>query len=154
LSRFSGASCVEIAAPAAACFGLVCDTPRTPQWHEAIAAVEILERNGEGRTSLVRASIDALVTRVEVNLRLSYQEPLVVHMRRESGDLRDLTVTWTFEELADGRTRAGFQTEFDPGRVLSLLAKGPVLTRLRTLLAEQPPAGLKSAIERDWRRAA
>ncbi len=149
MSRFSGASCVEIAAPAAACFRLVCDTPRTPQWHQAIAAVEILECDRDGRSSLVRASIDALVTTVDVDLRLSYQEPGVVHMRRESGDLRELTATWTFEDLGGGHTRAGFETEFDPGRVLSLLARGPVVARLNALLAEQPPAGLKWAIEGD-----
>jgi hypothetical protein len=48
---------------------------------------------------------------------------------------------------ADGRTHAGFQTEFDPGRVLSLLAKGPIVGTLESLLARQPPAGLKLAVE-------
>ena len=147
MSRFSGSSCVEVAAPALACFELVCDTPRTPEWHQAIADVEILERDAEERTSLVTARIDALVAKVEVNLRLSYESPCVVHMSRESGDLRDLTATWTFEELAHGRTRAAFHTDFDPGRLLSMLAKGPVIARLRTLLAEQPTAGLRQAVE-------
>ncbi len=147
MSDFGGESSVEIAAPAAVCFELVCDTPRTPDWHQAIAAVEVLERDGDGRTSLVRARIDALVTRVQVDLRLSYEEHRTVHMRRESGDLSDLTVTWTFEDLGDGRTQAGFQTQFDPGRMLSLLAKGPVVARLDALLAKQPPEGLKRAVE-------
>ncbi len=149
MSRFSGSSSVDVAAPAAVCFELVCDTPRTPQWHHAITAVEVLDRDADGRTSLVRAKVDALVVGVEVILRLSYEEPRVVHMSRESGDLRDLTVTWTFEDLGDGLTRAGFQTEFDPGRILSMLARGPVVAQLHTRLAEQPPAGLKRAIERD-----
>ncbi len=138
---------MEIAAPVAVCFQWVCDTPRTPEWHQAIAAVEVLERNDEGRTSLVRVRIDAMVTQVELNLRLSYEEPRVLHMRRESGDLRHLTATWEFEELGDMRTHASFQTEFDPGRVLSLLAKGPIVGRLEALLAKQPPGGLKQAIE-------
>jgi ribosome-associated toxin RatA of RatAB toxin-antitoxin module len=147
VSRFSGASCAEIAASASACFELVCDTPRTPQWHQAIAAVQVLERDADGRTSLVRASIDALVAKVDVDLRLSYEEPHAVHMRRESGELRDLTVTWTFQELGPGLTRAAFETEFDPGRVLSLFARGPVVAQLNARLAEQPPAGLKGALE-------
>ena len=147
MSRFSGASYVDIAAPATACFGLVCETPRTPDWHQAITAVEILERDSDGRSTLVKASIEALVRRVEVNLRLSYQPPRLVHMRRESGDQRQLTATWTIEELADGHTRAAFQAEFDPGRALSLLAKGPLVPRLTTLLADQPPIGLKRALE-------
>ena len=118
-----------------------------------IVAVEILEIDVDGRTSLVRASVDALVTNVELTLRLSYQEPRIVHMRRESGDLRDLAATWTFEDLGDGLTRAGFQTEFDPGRVLSMLARGPLVAQLRARLAEQPPVGLKRAIEGDRGRA-
>ncbi len=147
MSDFGGECSVEIAAPAAVCFELVCDTPRTPDWHQAITAVEVLERDDDGRTSLVRARIDALVTRVQVELRLSYEEHRTVHMRRESGDLSNLTATWTFEDLGDGRTQAGFQTQFDPGRMLSLLAKGPVVARLENLLAKQPPEGLKRAVE-------
>ena len=149
MSRFSGSSCVDVGAPAAVCFELVCDTPRTPQWHQAITAVEVLDRDADGRTSLVRTKVDALVVGVEVILRLSYEEPRIVHMSRESGDLRDLAVTWTFEEVGEGLTRAGFETEFDPGRVLSTLARGPLVAQLRARLAEQPPAGLKRAIEGD-----
>jgi ribosome-associated toxin RatA of RatAB toxin-antitoxin module len=147
VTRFGGASSSEIGAPVAVCFDLVCDTVRTPDWHQAIAAVEILECDGDGRASLVRTSIDALVARVEVDLCFTYVEQRALHMRRESGDLKDLTVAWTFEELEDGRTHAGFQTEFDPGRVLSLLARGPIVGRLEGLLARQPPVGLKQAVE-------
>ncbi len=147
MTRFAGASYVEVQAPPAACFQLVCDTPRTPEWHQAIAGVEVLARDPDQRTSLVRARIDALITKVEVELRLSYEEPRAVHMRRVSGELRELTATWSFEDLGDGRTRAAFETEFDPGRVLSMLARGPVVAQLRRLLAEQPPSGLKQALE-------
>jgi ribosome-associated toxin RatA of RatAB toxin-antitoxin module len=147
VSRFGGASSAEIAAPVAACFELVCDTLRTPEWHRAVMATVILERDGERRTSLVRTSIDAIVTQVAVDLRLSYDGQRALHMERESGDLRDLTVTWTFEDLGGGRTQANFQTEFDPGRVLSILATGPVVRRLEAHLAEQPPDGLRQAVE-------
>jgi ribosome-associated toxin RatA of RatAB toxin-antitoxin module len=147
MSRFGGASSAEIGAPSVACFEMVCDTPRTPEWQEAIAAVEVLERDRDGRTSLVRTSIDAIVTQVEVNLRVTYEEGRSLHMERASGDLKHLTVTWTFEDLGDSRTHASFQIEFDPGRVLSLLARGPVLGRLEALLTGQPPEGLKRAVE-------
>jgi len=131
----------------AACFELVCDTLRTPEWHRAVTATLILERDGEGRTSLVRTSIDAIVTQVTVDLRVSYDGQRALYMERESGDLRDLTARWVFEDLGDGRTRAIFQTAFDPGRVLSLLATGPVVRRLEAHLAEQPPDGLRRAVE-------
>jgi hypothetical protein len=68
-------------------------------------------------------------------------------MQRESGDLRHLVVSWTFQELPAGRTQADFRIDVDPGRLLSVLAKGPVVARLEALLAEQPPEGLKRAVE-------
>jgi len=147
MSRFGGASSAEVAASPAACFQLVCDTARTPDWQQAVAAVEVLERDRDGRTSLVRTSIDALVARVHVDLRITYEHDRALHMERESGDLRHLVVNWTFQELPAGRTRAHFDIDFDPGRVLSLLAKGPVVARLEALLAGQPPVGLKRAVE-------
>jgi ribosome-associated toxin RatA of RatAB toxin-antitoxin module len=147
VSRFGGRSSAEIAAPAAVCFEVVCDTPRTPEWHRAVRATEVLARDGEGRPSRVRTSIDAIVTQVAVDLRLTYDEQRAVYMEREAGDLRELTVTWTFEDLGGGRTRASFQTEFDPGRGLSLLARGPIVRRLEALLAAQPPQGLRQVVE-------
>ena len=147
MTRFGGQSSARLAAPPAACFQVVCDTPRTPEWHQAIAGVEVLETDGGGRTSLVRARIDALIARVQVDLRLTYEQERSLHMRRESGDLRDLTVIWTFEDLGEQGTLACFQIDFDPGRALSLLARGPVVARLEALLAEQPPEGLRRALE-------
>jgi len=151
MTRFAGASTAVIDATATTCFEAVCDTPSTPDWHQAIRAVEILERNNEGRTSLVRVNIDAMVTTVNVLLRLSYDEPHTITMEREAGDLRHLTVRWTFQEIGDGRSQASFETEFDPGRVLSAFAKGPIYARLQQLLAEQPPAGLKTHLEQRQR---
>ena len=147
MTRFGGESSVEVAAPAAACFELVCDTPRTPEWQRAIRAVEVLELDSAGRTSLVRARIDPLVAQIELDLRLSYEEPRRLHMWRERGDLKDLTAAWTFEELSDDRTRVAFETEFDPGRVMSALARGPLIAKLEKLLAVQPTRGLREALE-------
>lgn len=147
MSRFGGQSSAQVAAPAAACFQLVCDTPRTPEWQQAIAAVEVLESDRDGRASLVRARIDALIARVELDLRLTYEQERSLHMRRVSGDLRDLTAIWTFEDLGERGTLACFEIDFDPGRALSLLARGPVEARLRSLLAEQPPEGLRRLLE-------
>ncbi len=126
---------------------MVCDTKRTPEWQKAVAAMEVLERSDDGRAALVKTSIDALVARVTVDLRFTYEHPHRIHMERESGDLKRVTVDWMFEDLGDGRTKASFATEFDPGRVLSLLAKGPVVGKLEALLAAQPPEGLKEVLE-------
>lgn len=147
MSSFEGASAAEIRAPAAACYELACDARLTPSWHRAITAVEILEQEEGGRASLGRARIDALLTTLEVDLALSYTGDRQIHMSRMAGDLRRCAATWTFEELGEERTRAGFQAEFDPGRTLSLLGRGPVRARLEHLLFKQPPLGLRLAVE-------
>ncbi len=137
---------MEIEASALSCFAVVCDTERTPQWHQVVAAAEVLERDSKGRASLVRTTLDAMIARVRVDLRFTYEEPRAIRIERESGDLRSMTATWSFEELGDGRTLARYETFFDPGRVLSMLAKGPMVARVEELVTQQPPRGLKQAL--------
>jgi ribosome-associated toxin RatA of RatAB toxin-antitoxin module len=147
MTRFEGSSSAQIAVPLAECFALVCDYPRTPEWHKVVQAVEVLDRDEAGRARLVSTKLDAMVAQVQVRLLFTYEGERALHMRRVSGDLKDLSVSWTFEELGSGGTLAHFRTEFDPGRLLSLLARGPVIERLQELLALQPPEGLKQALE-------
>ncbi len=137
---------MEIDAPPTSCFAVVCDTERTPEWHEVVTDAEILERDRQGRASLVRTTLDAKIARVRVDLRFRYREPSEIRIERESGDLRSMTSTWRFEELGDNRTLARYETVFDPGRALSMLARGPIVTRLEELVAQQPPHGLKQAM--------
>ncbi len=142
---------MEIDASPLSCFAVVCDTERTPEWHEVVAAAEILERDSRGRASLVRTTLDALIARVRVDLRFTYEEPHAIRIERESGDLRTMTACWIFEELGDGRTLAHYETFFDPGRMLSMLAKGPIAGRIEDLVTQQPPRGLKQAMSRATR---
>lgn len=147
MTRFEGFSTAEIAAPPSDCFALVCDCARTPEWHKVVRAVEVLERSADGRALLVNTRLDAVVAQVQTRLQFTYEDEHALHMRHAGGDLKDLSVRWTFEDVGGGSTLARFETEFDPGRVLSLLARGPVVERLQELLALQPPKGLKQALE-------
>ncbi len=149
MTEFGGAAAVEIDAPPLSCFAVVCDTERTPEWHEVVAVAEILERDAAGRASLVRATLDAMIARVRVDLRFTYREPLQIRIEREAGDLRSMSATWIFEEIGDGRTLARYETAFDPGRALSMLARGPIVGRIEELIAQQPPRGLKQAMSQD-----
>jgi ribosome-associated toxin RatA of RatAB toxin-antitoxin module len=147
MGTFGGEHTVEIAAPIEDCFAAVCDIEHTPDWHPAIAAAETLDADADGRASLVQTSIDAMVAKVKVKIRFTYEEPTRVHIERESGDLKHMTATWTFTDLGDNRTEAHYETEFDPGRILSALAKGPVVGKLENMLAKQPPQRLKGFVE-------
>ena len=148
MATFSGSSAVEIDAPPQACFDLVCDATRTPDWQQAVTSAEVLERDCDGRASLVRTRIDAIVDRIELDLRFSYAWPHRIEIERESGELKRLTASWTFEDVGAGRTRATYATQLDPGRVASLLARGPIVAKLRELITQQPPRGLKAMLER------
>jgi hypothetical protein len=112
--------------------------------------VEVLERDGDGRATLVDSGIDATVARVRVRLRFSYNEPAGLRWTREGGDLRSLEGSWRFEEQGDGVTLATYALEIGVNRRLGLLVRavrGPVRDRVESLLADRPVQGLKERAE-------
>lgn len=140
----------EIAADIERCFAIAADLDHVPEWHGAMTAVDVLERDGDGRATLVESDIDAQVTTVRVKLRFSYQPPHGLRWRREAGDLRGLEGSWQFEELEPGLTRATYSLAIDVPRRLSLLVRtvrGPVRERVESLLADRPVDGLKERAE-------
>ena len=57
---------------------------------------------------------------------------------------------WTrfeFAELGPDRTRLDYSTGLDPGRMLSMLARGPVLEKVRHKLIDEALAGFKARAE-------
>lgn len=152
MADLEGTRSVEIAAPLERCFAIAADLDHVPEWHGAMTAVEVLERDGEGRATLVDSTLDASVATVHMVLRFSYDEPTGVRWTRESGDLRSLEGAWRFEPGDDGLTRATYTLEIGVGRRLALLARtlrGPVRDRVESLLADRPVQGLKSRAEGD-----
>ncbi len=55
--------------------------------------------------------------------------------------------SWTLEDLGDGRTKATFALEADPGRVLGMAIRGPVEMALRALLVNSRAGELKARVE-------
>lgn len=151
MADLEGARSIEIAASAAHCFAIAADLDRVPEWHGAMTGVEVLERDADGRATLVESEMDATVARVRMRLRFSYEEPLGVRWTREGGDLRSLDGSWRFEERGDRLTLATYTLEIGVGRRLALLARtlrGPVRDRVESLLADRPVEGLKARVER------
>jgi len=152
MSDLEGTRSIEIAAPRQRCFDISADLDHVPEWHGAMTEIEVLERDGDGRATLVESEIDASVTRVHMRLRFSYDEPLGVHWTRESGDLRSLAGSWRFQEHGDGLTLATYSLEIGVGRRLGILVKtvrGPVRDRVQGLLVDRPVEGLKARAE-EW----
>ena len=52
---------------------------------------------------------------------------------------------WRLEDLGDGRTRATYGLEVDPGRMLGMLLRGPVEGKVRDYLVGGRPRGSRSA---------
>ena len=77
----------------------------------------------------------------------SYLEPGRVECRRESGDLSEMWTTFEFVELDSGLTRVDYSTSLDPGRMLSMLARGPVIEKVRAKLVDEALAGFKRTVE-------
>lgn len=150
MADLEGTRSMEIAAPPERCFAIAADLDRVPEWHGAMTEVEVLERDGDGRATMVESEMDASVTRVRMRLRFSYDEPSAIRWTRESGDLRSLDGAWRFEPRGDGLTLATYSLEIGVGRRLALLVRtvrGPVRDRVEALLTDRPVEGLKARAE-------
>lgn len=129
------------------CFAVAADAEAYPDWHPVIESMTALERDAEGRPALARAVVDASVSTVTVEIGFEYHPLDRVECRRESGDLKEMWTRFEFVELAPDRTRVDYSTGLDPGRMLSLLAKGPVIEKVRNKLVDEALAGFKRTAE-------
>jgi uncharacterized membrane protein len=147
MGLIKGDRSVEIEAPIDRCYEIAADVANAPEWQGSLKDVEVLERDGERRAALVETESDAKVKRVRALLRFSYEPPTTIRWVQEKGDPKSLHGSWTFEDLGDGRTRATYALEADPGRMLGLLLRGPVEGRVRDFLLGNAAEGLKERAE-------
>jgi ribosome-associated toxin RatA of RatAB toxin-antitoxin module len=150
MADLDGTRSIDIAASRERCFAIAADLDHVPEWHGAMTRVDVVERDSDGRATIVDSDLDASVTQVRMRLRFSYDEPGGVRWTRESGDLRSLEGSWRFEDLGDGRTRATYTLEIGVNRRLAMLVKtvrGPVRSRVESLLTDRPVEGLKARAE-------
>ena len=94
-------------------------------------------RDGVGREGEDRSRHAALL----------YDEPTSISWVQEKGETKSLTGSWTFEDLGDGRTRATYALDADPGRLLGLLLRGPAESKVRDFLLGDAAEGLKQRAE-------
>ena len=97
---------IEVDATPERCFALMTDYERIPSWQGAVRKVEVLERDEEGRGSVVAYEVDAKVKTVRYRLRQVYDEPRRIASEYLGGDFRDFSGEWRLIALEDGRTRA------------------------------------------------
>ncbi len=138
---------VEIEAPIERCFEIAANIEAAPEWQGSLQDVEVLERDAEKRAVLVETKSDAKVKSVRALLRFSYDEPSRLEWVPEKGDTKSLEGWWALEDLGEGRTRATYALEADPGRMLGMLLRGPAESAVRDFLLGGAAEGLKKHAE-------
>ena len=106
----------RIDAPPQACFDALTDYERLPAWQGAIRSVRVLERDGQGRGSVVEYEVDARFKTVRYRLRQIYDEPHRLASEYLGGDFRDFAGEWRFRAIDGGATLAELDLRIDPGR--------------------------------------
>src|SRR3954469_63341 len=147
MANIKGEKTVEIDAPIERCFDIAADIENAPDWQGSLKDVEVLERDSERRAELVETASDAKVKTVKARLRFSYEKPTGITWVQEKGDTKSLRGWWNLEDIGDGRTRATYGLEADPGRMLGLLLRGPVEGQVRNFLLGGAAEGLKEKAE-------
>jgi ribosome-associated toxin RatA of RatAB toxin-antitoxin module len=94
------------------------DFERLPEWQRAVKSASVLSRDSDGRAREVAYEIDVRVAVVRYTLRHIYEPPRRIGSAYVEGDFRDCEGEWTFDDLGNGSTQAGFRLRIDPGRII------------------------------------
>ncbi len=147
MAHMGGAASAEIDAPIAEVWALVEDVTIAPDWQGGLVAITPLDRDPEGRPTLVESESDVKVRRVKTRVRFRYEPPTRLSWTQEKGDLKSVEGSWTLEDLGGERTRATYALDSDPGRVLGMLLRGPVEAAVVAMLVNARPGELKARVE-------
>jgi uncharacterized membrane protein len=147
MAKLSDSASTDINAPIDAVWLIVQDVAGWPEWQGTLGSLDILESDGDGRASLCAVEFDAKVTKIKMKLACSYASPSQMTFERVSGDLSDLSGSWALQDLGDGRTKAIYQLDVNPGGVLNFLLNAERIGKLRETLVDVRPGELKARAE-------
>jgi carbon monoxide dehydrogenase subunit G len=147
MGHLGGTASTEIDAPLEDVWAVVEDVCAAPDWQGGLVSVTALERDDEGRATLVETENDIKVRKVKTRVRFSYDGPTRLSWSQVKGDLKSVDGAWVLEDLGGGRTRATYELDSDPGRVLGMVIRGPVESATRALLVNARPGELKQRVE-------
>jgi uncharacterized protein YndB with AHSA1/START domain len=142
-----GSASAEIDAPLEEVWAVVEDVLSAPEWQGGLVGMSALDRDADGRPTLVESENDIKVRTVKTQVRFRYDPPARLSWSQEKGDLKSVEGSWTLEDLGGGRTRATYTLDSDPGRVLGMLIRGPVEAAVRAMLVNARPGELKQRVE-------
>ncbi len=147
MAHLGGSASAEIDAPLEEVWVAVEDVITAPEWQGGLDRMTALERDGNGRPTLVETENDIKVRRIKAHVRFHYDAPTLLSWTQEKGDMKSVEGSWELEDLGDGRTRATYRLDADPGRVLGLVIRGPVEAATRALFVNGRPGELRRRVQ-------
>jgi len=147
MAHLGGTASAEIDAPLQEVWAVVEDVISAPDWQGGLDRMTAFEHDAEGRPTLVETENDIRVRRIKAHVRFSYDGPRRLSWAQEKGDMKSVEGAWELEDLGDGRTRATYTLDADPGRVLGLVIRGPVEAATRAIFVNGRPGELKRRVE-------
>lgn len=147
MANLGGSSSIDIHAPIGRVWAAVEDVLSAPRWQGGLDRITVLERDRQGRPTLVETENDIQVRHIKAQVRFSYEPPTLLSWVQEQGDMKSVQGAWELEDLGDGRTRATYRLDADPGRALGLIIHGPVAVAARALFVNGRPGELRRWVE-------
>lgn len=147
MAHVRGIASAELNAPIDDVWSVVEDVSTAPDWQGGLDRLTPLERDAQGRATLVETENDIKVRRIKARVRFRYDAPTRLSWTQEEGDMKSVEGAWELEDLGAGRTRATYRLDADPGRVLGLVIHGPVEAATRSIFISGRPGELKRRVE-------
>ncbi len=147
MGHLGGSASEDIDAPIDRVWQLIEDVESAPEWQGGLDASTALERDEDGRAVVVETESDIKVRRIKARVRFTYEGPSRLSWTQEKGEMKSVEGSWELEDLGGGRTRATFNLDADPGRMLGMLIRGPVEAATRAMFVNGRPGELKRLVE-------
>ncbi len=147
MGAMSGSASTEIDAPLDAVWAVVADVETAPDWQRGLDTLTVLERDDEGRAVQCETTTDATLKVFTARVRFTYVSPSALSWDQERGDLRSMHGSWQLEDAGEGRTRATYTLDGDPGVLMGRFLKGALEAKIRDILIEGRPGELKTRVE-------
>jgi uncharacterized membrane protein len=109
-----------------------------PDWQASVMECEVLDRDDEGRGSLIRMKVDGKIKKLDTVIRYCYDLPNSLSWEQESGDFKEYVGRYAFAPRPDGGTdvtvditaEVGF---FVPGPMKKLIKDQSLKNAMREL---------------------
>lgn len=147
MGKIGGKASAEIGASIATVYEIAADAEGAPRWQPEIEVAECLERDADGNQLRVRIETETPIKRLTSILVYRYDSPTRISWHQEDGDLKSVEGHWHLRELGAGLSEATYELEVDPGRILGMALRGPVVGVLRGKMVDSMPGKLKAFVE-------